>query len=157
MKLIPKKDLLILSELRKNARETLTRMSRRINIPTSTIFDKIKQYNGNLIKSYTTLINFSELGFNTRANIMLRFNGDVRNEVKEYLLKHPHVNSVSKIGNGFDFMFEAIFVNIKDMEEFIEKLDEKFKIENKEVYYIVEDIKKEGFLCNSYFIDVMRR
>ena len=52
-------------------------------------------------------------------------------------------------------MFEAVFVNIKDLEAFLESLDKKFKIENKEVYYIVEDIKKEAFLSDSLLLDVV--
>ena len=50
---------------------------------------------------------------------------------------------LQKINNGFDYMFEAVFSNIKDMEDFMEGIDQRFKIENKEVYYIVDEIKKE--------------
>jgi len=44
-------------------------------------------------------------------------------------------------------MFEAVFRSIVELEGFIEKLDQKFKIEEKETYYIVEDIKKEEFMA----------
>jgi DNA-binding Lrp family transcriptional regulator len=153
--MISKKDYQILSELRNNSRESLTRLSRKTSIPVSTIFDKLKQYEGNLITQHTTLINFSQLGFNTRANIMIKVDRDARESIKEYLSKHQNVNAVYKINNGFDFMFEGIFPNIKDMEDFLEMLDQKFKLDNREVYYIIEDIKRESFMSNPNVLDIL--
>jgi DNA-binding Lrp family transcriptional regulator len=153
--MLSKKELLILCHLRVNARETLTEISKKTSVPISTIFDKLKLYEGNLIKHHTTLINFAQLGFNTRANIMIKVDRDVRDVVKDYLSRHQNINSVFKINNGFDYMFEAIFVNIKDMEDFMENLDKKYKIENKQVYYIVEDIKKESFMTNPDLINIV--
>ncbi len=149
------KDLKIIAHLRQNARIPLTKMSKKTQIPVSTIFDKIKQYEDNLIHRHTTLIKFSELGFNTRANVMIKVDRNARESVKEFLSKHHNINTVSRINNGFDYMFEAIFVNIKDIEDFMELLDQKFKLENKEVYYIVDDIKKEGFMSDPTIIDMV--
>ena len=153
--MLSKKDLLILSELRNNSRETLTKISKRTSVPISTIFDKLKQFEGNLIKQHTTFINFSQLGFNARANVMIKVNRDTREAIKDYLSKHQNINSLFRVNNGFDFMFEGIFVNMKDAEDFLEKLDQKFKIENKEVYYIIDDIKKEGFMADPDLIDLV--
>lgn len=86
---------------------------------------------------------------------MIKVDRDARDAVKEYLSKHQNINSVFKINNGFDYMFEAIFVNIKDMEDFMEALDQRFKIENKEVYYIVDDIKKEAFMADPALIGMV--
>jgi len=153
--MIPRKDLLILSALRNNSRETLTRISKRTSVPISTIFDKLKQYEGNVIKQHTTFINFSELGFNTRANVMIKVDRDAREAIKEYLTKHQNVNSLFRINNGFDYMFEGIFMNLKEAEDFLEKLDQRFKVENKEVYYIIDDIKKESFMADPNLIDLI--
>ena len=153
--MISKKDLLILSQLRVNARETLTGMSKITHIPISTIFDKLRLYEDDLITRHTTLINFSRLGFNTRAHVMIKVDRDARDATKDYLSKHQNINSVFKINNGFDYIFEAIFVNIKDMEDFMEALDKKFKIERTEVYYILEDIRKEVFLSNPALMDAV--
>jgi len=153
--MLPKKDLLILSELRNNARETLTRISKKTSIPVSTIFDKIKYYNGNLIKKHTTLIDFSKLGFNARANIMIKVERDSREEARMFLLNNHNINSVYKVSNGFDFLIEGIFKNVKDVEDFIDVLGGKFKLEETQVHYIIEDIKKEGFMDNKEFLDLV--
>ena len=153
--MISKKDLLILSELRSNSRETLTRISKNTGIPISTIFDKIKYYQGNLITKHTTLIDFSKLGFNARANIMVKVDRDKREEARKFLLSHQNINSVYKVSNGFDFLIEGIFKNVKEVEDFIDFLGGKFKLEQTQVYYIIEDIKKESFMNNKEVLNLV--
>ena len=107
-----KKDLKILAYLRNDARMPLTKMSRKTNIPVSTIFDRLKLSENQLIIKHTSLINFSKLGYHTRANITLRVDKEDKEAVKEFLIKNHLVNSVYKINNGFDFMVEGIFKQI---------------------------------------------
>jgi DNA-binding Lrp family transcriptional regulator len=140
------KDYEIIANLRSNARMPLTTMSRKTNIPVSTLFDKLRAYRKDVFQKHTTLLNFDKLGFHARANVMIRVDRDAREDVREYLSKHRNINTVFKINNGYDFMFESVFPNIKDMEDFLWLLDQKFKILNREVYYIVEDVKKECFM-----------
>ena len=153
--MISKKDLLILTELRQNARETLTHISKRTSIPLSTIFDKIKYYQGNLIRKHTTLIDFSKLGFNARANIMVKVDRDSREEARKFLLNHQNINSVYKISNGFDFLIEGIFKNVKDVEDFIDSFGGQFKLEQVQIHYIIEDIKKEAFMNDKELLDII--
>jgi len=149
------KDILLLSNLRANARETLTKISKNTKIPVSTIFDRLRMHEKGLIHKHTTLVDFSRIGFSTRATITLRTQKKYREELKQFLMKHQNINSIYKINNGFDFLIEAIFRNIKDMEDFMEELDEHFKIKAKQIYYIVEDLKREDFLANPHYIDVL--
>ena len=61
-------DLLILANLRKDARAKLTTISKQAKIPVSTIFDKINTYTMNgLINKSTSLINFEKLGYQVKA------------------------------------------------------------------------------------------
>jgi len=142
------KDLKIIAHLRQNARMPLTDMSRKTQIPVSTIFDRLKMNESNLIIKHTSLLDFTKLGYNTRANIMLKVNREDKDILKEYLVKHQSVNSVYKINNGYDFMIEGIFKQIKDMEDFLDELDKRFKIEDKKSFFIIEDLKKEAFMSN---------
>ncbi len=150
-----KKDLLIITHLRKDGRASLTDLSRKTNIPVSTIFDRIKN-NNDFIKRHTALIDFAKLGYNTRANILIKVDREKREEVKEYLLGNLNVNSVYKINSNHDFMIDAVFRDIKEMEEFQEHMDEKFKIKNKIVYYIIDELKKEEFLSQPEMVEMMQ-
>ena len=61
-----KKELLILSQFRKNARENLTTTSRRIHVPISTLHDRLKKYEGKVIQRHTSILNFGEIGYNLK-------------------------------------------------------------------------------------------
>ncbi len=153
MKRVTYKDVLILSELRKNARERLTRISKNTGIPVSTIFDRIRLHDGDLITRHTTLLNFQRLNFMTRANIILRVDKKERNELREYFIQHRSVNTAYKINNGFDFMIDVVFKNLKELEEFLDVLDNNYSIIEKQVYYIIEDLKVETFLSDKETVD----
>jgi DNA-binding Lrp family transcriptional regulator len=140
------KDLSILSHLRKDSRIPLTKMSKNTQIPVSTIFDKIKAYEKSIIMRHTTLIDFQKLGYSTRANISIKVERGDRENVKKYLIANQMINSVYKINNGFDFMLEGIFKDIKDMEDFIEILEAKFKVVDHKSFFIIEDLKRESFM-----------
>ncbi len=143
-----KKDILLLAELRKNARESLTHMSKKTGIPISTIYDKLKHFHQSIITKHVTLVDFSDLGFSTRANMLLKVPKDKRPLLCEFLLKHNAVNSAFKINNGYDYHIECLFRTLKEMEDFTEYLEEKFSIRDKKIYFLIEDIKRETFMEN---------
>lgn len=146
------KDLKIITQLRQNARMPLTKMSKKIHIPISTIFDRLKLNEKEIIIKHTSLLDFTKLGYNTRANITLRVDRDDKEALKKHLINHHQVNSFYKINNGFDFMIEGIFKQIKDMEDFLESLEQKFKILDKKSFFIIEDIKREAFMSNVHLV-----
>ena len=147
-KMLTKKELVLISHLRNNARETMTSISKSTRMPISTIFDKIKKYEKSLIYKHTALLDFNALGYHTRANIMLKVDKKSRDDFRNHINKDQRVNSSSRINNGYDFIIEVVFKNIKELQDFIELIEEKFKITNREVFYIIDDIKREAFLSN---------
>ena len=42
-------------------------MSKRLKIPISTIYDKLKKYDGNIIKKHTAILDFEKLGFGIKV------------------------------------------------------------------------------------------
>ena len=145
---LSERDLLIISHLRKDARKNLTTMSKETGIPVSTIFDRIKTQENGIIKKHTAIIDFSKLGYTTRINLMVKAKKEQKEELKNYLAKQENVNSVYKINNSYDFLVDGVFMNIKGFEEFLERMDDRFDIEAKEVYYIVDEIKREDFMSD---------
>lgn len=150
------KDLKIIAELRKNARISLTKMSRKTQVPVSTIHDRLKSYKNHLVKKYTSLLDFTALGFHTRAHILFKLKKETKDELKEFLTKHQNVNSIFKINNGYDFLIDGVFKNIKEMEEFLEILETKYDIKSKEVYYIVDELKREEFFSEPEKVSLLQ-
>jgi len=143
------KDLLILSYLRKNCRESLTKLSRKTRIPVSTLYDKLKTFHEGIITKNTSIIDFTKLGFHTKANILVKLPKQEREDAKSFLLNNHNINSLYKISNGFDYMIEVVFKNVKDIEDFLEMFESKFTLEDKQIYYIIEDLRKEDFMNNN--------
>lgn len=143
-----KKEMMIISALRQNSRRSLTQMSKEIKIPVSTLHEKLNNAMGGLVKKHTAIIDFSKIGFNTRANVLLKVAREQREKLQDYLMACRNVNSLLKVNNGFDFFAEFIFEHIKDMEDFMEMLEHRFSILAKETFYIIDDIKREEFLAN---------
>lgn len=150
-----KKELLIISALRQDARLSLTKMSRQTKIPVSTLHDKIKEYTGNLIRKHTAIVDFTKIGYNTRALVFLKVERDERQTLQNFLLTCKNVNNLAKINNGYDFLVELIFEHIKDMEDLIETIETKFKITTKVTYYIIDEIKRESFLSSPKSVEMM--
>ena len=148
-----KKDLILTAYLRQNSRTSLTILSRKTGVPVSTIFDRLKS--NNVITKNTALLDFTKLGYSTRANILLKAKKGEKDKIKEFLVKSFNVNSLYKVNNGFHFMAECIFRDIKELEDFLDLIDERFSVRTKEVHYIIDELKKETFLSQPELIDLV--
>jgi len=134
-------ELKILDELRKNARCSMTQISKTTRIPLSTVFKKIIKFEKDIIKKYVSLMNFNKLGFSVRISLVLKAKD--RAALKEFLTEHPNVNSLYRISQEYDFFAETIFPTMLDYERFIEKLD--CLISNKKTFHMIEDLRQEDF------------
>ena len=152
--MLSKKELLIMSYFRKNARLNLTKISRDTGVPVSTIYDKLKKYEGSVIKKHTALVDFQKLGYELRVNVLLKSSNSTKAELCSFLLKFPNINSLLRINNGFDFLAEGIFRNMAEVQSFYEKL-EKFNIQQIQEFFIIEDIKRESFLSDPDLLNIV--
>jgi DNA-binding Lrp family transcriptional regulator len=132
--------------LRQNARETLTNISKKTSIPVSTLYDRLRTTA--VIKKHTALLDFSALGYQCRALLCVRVERANRDMLQHYLERHPSLNSLYKINNGFDFFCEGIFRHVKDLEDFLDTVDAKFKLVGSTVYYIIEELCREKFMTD---------
>jgi len=142
-----RKNILLMTYFRRNSRENLSQISRETNIPVSTIFDRLHELEKGLIKKHTTLLDFRKLGFDIKINILFKLGKESREEFQEFLIQNDNVNSLFRVNNGFDYLIEAIFKDINDMQKFTDSL-ESFHIEAKQELFVLEDLKREGFLTS---------
>ncbi len=152
--LLTKKELLILTHLRADSRKSLAMISRETDIPISTIFDKVNKLGKNTITKYSPLLDFQKLGFGLRVNFVLKANDKKKQELRGFLLENKNVNSVLRLNNDFDFFVEAVFKDMKGLEEFSENL-KPFKIKKKKKFFVIEDLKKEEFLTKPEHIKLL--
>ncbi|HIH38405.1 winged helix-turn-helix transcriptional regulator [Candidatus Woesearchaeota archaeon] len=137
----------ILAVLREDARMKSNKMARLLRMPQSTLHDRMKSHVSPYVDKSTVLLNFSKLGLSSRAHVVVKLEKGAKEEGISYLVKHPNVNTVQRINNGFDLLFEVVFPQLRDMERFFDDLENKFKIKTRMVHYIIEDYKREGFMA----------
>lgn len=71
--LVDRVDLKLLSDLRRNSRETLTKISRETGIPISLIFDRLKRLEAIGIRNrYTCLLDMKKIGLHDRVIILVK-------------------------------------------------------------------------------------
>jgi Lrp/AsnC family transcriptional regulator, regulator for asnA, asnC and gidA len=139
-------DARVLAVLRQDARITLTRLSRMTHIPVSTLFNRLKEYEGSYIDKFTCVLDFGRLGYGLRAYILIRFNAKDREGMSDILKASPYVNSVFKVNNGFDYLVEGVFHGLKESEAFMDRLDTDFGAVKKQVHYVVDRVAEQNFL-----------
>jgi DNA-binding Lrp family transcriptional regulator len=142
-------EIKMLKLLRKNARESLTSISRKTGIPTSTVFMKLADQEKSVITKHTSLLNFQNLGYNYWSKFAVKLKEE-NSDFEKYLMEHESVNSVYEINSGFNYLVETIHRNIKQYSDFMRELESKFDIEEKKEFQIIEDLKREDFLSIKY-------
>jgi len=151
--MLDKKDLLIVSHVRQNARKNLTKISRETGIPVSTIFEKLKKNENDLIKKHTALIDFAKAGFNVKVKMIVKADNRTKEELKKFLSSAPEINSVYKINNGYDYIIEAIFRDMNEANDFFERMDD-IKIKSRQEFYVLKEIMKENFMADPSLLGV---
>jgi DNA-binding Lrp family transcriptional regulator len=139
------RDIQLVRELRTNSRKSIALISRELGIPVSTIFDRISQMEGPVIKRYATLLDFSKMGYLIRVCYMIKSSESAKDELKDFLLMYPRTNTLMRINNGFDFYADMVFRSMSEMEDFQERLKEQGAVAA-EGHYILSEIKQEAFL-----------
>lgn len=144
----PTQEAPILAHLRQDGRKRLTEISRETGIPVSTVFDRLKATT--TIIRRTILLQFSTLGFTCRAILFLACSKPQKVKLGQFLCKHPYINTVHTVNNGHDFCVEGIFKDLGHLEEFIDFLEDHFTIKKPQVHYLLEELRREGFLCDPH-------
>lgn len=67
-----KNDLAIISHLRRDARKSLVDVASETGIPPSTVYDRVRKYEGGVIKKHTCLLDFQKLGFSIRMWMFIK-------------------------------------------------------------------------------------
>jgi DNA-binding Lrp family transcriptional regulator len=136
------KEKLLLRELQKNSRVSLTDVSKKTSIPISTLFETLKKLNQKVICKYTTLLDYNKIGYSIKVHFEITTKD--KNKIKSFLDQSKHVNSAYSTLNGQDLYVECIFKELKELVEFKEQL-EQFDVKEIKELFIVDEIAKENF------------
>jgi len=146
--MITKKDVEIISHLRSNSRKKITKIAESINMPVTTIYDRLRNAERRFIDKHTTLLDFSKIGYPVHSHVVVDVNKESKEGLYNFLLGHSNINSLYKINYGEKLLCETVFKNIDDFESFIESLEKDHIVSNIQVHHISEQLRKEDFLTD---------
>lgn len=142
-KRLQRRDLLIISQLRQNARMPLTMISKRTAVPITTIHGLLRQYEQHIIKKHATLLDFKKLGFEVNRSLVLKAAGSEKEKLCKHLLEQKLVNSAYLLDGPANFLVEIIAKNKPEVDEFMQNLQDQFTIFDLLSFEIVDDLKRE--------------
>lgn len=114
------KDRRIISELDLNARATYQEIAKKARLSKESVIYRVNLLEKKgLIERYTTLVNFSKLGYTGYAvfSRLQNTNDKLKKEIITYLSKIPEIYWVALVGGRFDLVFGIMARNIFDFNK----------------------------------------
>jgi len=141
-------DLKILSAVRKNGRETLTKISADTGIPISLVFDRMKRMEQGMIRRYSCSVDWKRLGLKRRVLLLIRLPERLREQAKTRLANSHHINNLWRLDDKCGLAAEAMFLDLRQEERFIEALKKEGEGIDVSTHEVVDNPKWEGFLTS---------
>lgn len=113
-------DIKIIEELKRNSRQTYKGLAEKFNIAIGTVYNRIRKLEElGIIKSFTIDIDYSKLGYDLTAIIMIQVEGPYIIEVEKKIANFKEVMSVYDITGEFDIAVIAKFKDREHLNKFI--------------------------------------
>ena len=138
-----KLDFQIISELRNNARQTASDISKNIHLSVSTVIERIRKMEKNgLIKSYTVITNDHTLGNDITVLMEVsmehpRFNDDFISRIND----HPNIIACYYLTGEFDFMLKICCRSSEHLEQIHNQIKDCPGVRLTRTHYVLRTVK----------------
>jgi len=145
--MLDEKDMKILKELKKNSRLSVQKIANNTGIPSTTVFNRIKQLEkSNVIKGYTVVLDEGKMGKNMAAYILitvdynlLKKRGTSQHELAAKLKHHELVDDISIVTGIGDIIVKIRTQDITQLNEFVTKYIRNIEgVENTQTSIVLE-------------------
>ena len=125
---LDKKDILLLDELQKDCKQNLKKLSRKLKMSITTVYDRMKKLEKNgVIKGYKAIIDPKKTGNAASAYIFIKthtFGSDSDEPISQVdignrLAKLPEVSEVYIIPGEYDFLIKIRGKDIDEIANFV--------------------------------------
>jgi len=123
MTIMDEKDVAILEELRRNGRESTTRIAGSLDMPRVTVHERIKRLvEDKVIKRFTVQIDYQKLGLSTTAFILVSFSSSAKKTqeaLAQEIARIPNVSEVHIISGEWDFIVKARAKSVEELGDLV--------------------------------------
>ncbi|MBI4019107.1 MAG: Lrp/AsnC family transcriptional regulator [Candidatus Aenigmarchaeota archaeon] len=132
--MIDKKDENILSVLKRNARLSMQALSKKLNMPTTTVYNRIKKMEEDgVIEQYTVKLNEQKIGKTITAYIGIVFNYEelkknriTQHEIARQCREKENVQLADVITGGNDMIIKVTARDVNEMDRFVTSYIQNF-------------------------------
>lgn len=142
-------DIALISYLRNGSRMKITDISRILNVPVTTLYDRLATLEEETNMHHTALIDFQRLGYKRVAHLIFKVDPEKRDGFEEHIKQHNSLNSLYRINHGFDFLAHMVFRDANEMKEFIEGSEARFGVKEWQVFETIDEIRRENFMAKN--------
>lgn len=119
-------------------------IGKKVNVSAVTVLKRIKELEKNkVIKSYTTYIDYSLMGYDLDVLIKMRVSKGKMFEIEGKIANHKNVFAVYDTTGDFDALIIAKFKNRKSLDVFVKKIQTYPFVERTETLMILNTIKEK--------------
>ena len=149
-------DLKILSMLQDNAMISLQEISDSVGLSPSPCWNRLQKLQElKIIRKKITLIDPEKLGLSNRVFVFIKTNKHKKewaDKLKEYVIKQPNVLGMYRMSGNYDYLIDVITKDIKDFDNFYQKLIENIEVFDVSSSFVMEIMKEnKGFPIKSLY------
>ncbi len=135
----------IIHHMRKGKRVNISKIARTLNLPISTVSDRIKRIEEKYVFKRSSLLDYSKVGYNANAILTIKVTPEKKPAMLDYLKENICFNSIFHTNTNHDFIVEIV---CKDSMEMMNKIDEMKTIFPTEItpFQILGIEEKEKFV-----------
>ncbi len=126
---IDRKDKIIIRELHKNSRTSLTELSKKVGLSIDSVKKRMEKMKNNKIYRLTCLISHRTCGFNNVVNVMIRLqniNDEKYNKFINFLKNNPYVTEIFAVSGEWDLSIVFISKDAIDQDRISKSIRLKF-------------------------------
>ena len=114
------KDLIIINALKKDASLSVAKLAINTNLPSTTIFNRVKKLkDSGIIKNYTINIDKARVYGNIIGIILIKASNTDQRQIVKKLLEHPSVENAAIMTGNTDIVIRIRVRSIEDLNKFI--------------------------------------
>ena len=139
-------DRKIIDELSKNSRQSLRKIAKKLGVAISTVSARIeKLQKADIIKSFTTKLNYDKLGYDLTAVINVRMNHGIFIDENHKIAKLNNACTIYNTAGSNDVLIIGKFRNRGELGEFIKSVQKQEGVDRTHTSLVLESIKEN--LC----------
>ena len=139
------KDKEIIRLMRTGKRLNISEIARQLNLPISTVNDKIKRIEEKYVIKRSSLLDYHKLGYFANAKLVIRINSEFKQTFLDFLRGQDCVNSIYHINSGFDILVDVVCKDAIELKHWVECVKRDFSADIS-MFQILKVEEKERFV-----------